>query len=54
MDIKIERSAERRYRLFKEFEHADLIPYSLALIMIAGYVYLIYQFIHLAPFALKD
>ena len=44
MDIKIERPKKTRLRLFKEFQYIDLIPYSIALLLLIGEVYLVYLF----------
>jgi hypothetical protein len=47
MDIRIIHPKRVKYRLFKEFEYMDLIPYSIALLMIAGEIYLIKAFVSL-------
>ena len=46
MDIKLTKSKKSKQALFKEFEFIDLIPYSLALIMIVGQIYFLFEFIN--------
>ena len=49
MDIKIADSKKSKYTLFKEFEYIDLIPYSIACIMIILLIYFLHQVIYLFP-----
>ena len=45
MDRKITAPTHRKLRLIKEFEYLDLFPYSIALLMLSGSIYIITAFI---------
>ncbi|HEY8930129.1 MAG TPA: hypothetical protein VIM55_13100 [Mucilaginibacter sp.] len=45
MDRQITGNPNRR--IFKEFEYPDLIPYSVALFMAWGFIYLVMNFPHI-------
>jgi hypothetical protein len=44
MDIEVQKVKKARYRLIKEFERADLIPYFISLLMLLGIIYFILLF----------
>ena len=45
MDRKITAPKHKKLRLFKEFEYLDLFPYSLAVLMFAGNIYILSSFV---------
>jgi len=45
MDRKINTSESKKLRLIKEFEYLDLFPYSIALLMVSGSIYIMSAFI---------
>lgn len=45
MDRKITASKGNKFRLIKEFEYLDLFPYSVALLMLSGSIYIMCAFI---------
>lgn len=47
MDTKIISTRKSKLRLIKEFQLIDLIPYSIAFLMLLGDIYLILKFTHL-------
>lgn len=49
MDFKVINAKTSKHTLFKEFEYFDLIPYSIALVMLIGTIYFVYQVLHLFP-----
>ena len=44
MDFKIENARRSKIRLFQEFQYLDLIPYSLALLLLIASLYIIVTF----------
>jgi len=47
MDIQLPRSKKSKRVLFSPFEYADVIPYTIALLMIGGLIYFVFLFCHL-------
>ena len=45
MDYPIHTSKRNKIKLFKEFQFLDLIPYSIALLMLCGECYIIVSFL---------
>ena len=45
MDRKITAPGRSKLRLIKEFEYLDLFPYSIALLMLSGSIYIMLAFI---------
>jgi hypothetical protein len=45
MDRKIADPKHGKFRLIKEFEYLDLFPYSIALLMLSGSIYIMCAFI---------
>ncbi|MGN6616806.1 MAG: hypothetical protein ACTHJ5_06475 [Ilyomonas sp.] len=48
MDRIIPHSKRKRWNLFKDFQYLDIFPYSIALILLAGDIYILNQFIKIA------
>lgn len=44
---RIIHSGKQKPRLFKEFEYIDIIPYSIALLLLLAEGYILWQFLHL-------
>jgi hypothetical protein len=53
MDRKITAPERRKFRLIKEFEYLDLFPYSIALLLLSGSIYIMLAFITISQ-ALKQ
>jgi hypothetical protein len=49
MDIPVQKTGKGKYRLLKEFEYIDLIPYSVCLLMVSGMVYYLILIFRLFP-----
>jgi hypothetical protein len=49
MDIPVQKTRKGKYRLFKEFEYIDLIPYSICLLMVFGIAYYLILIFRLFP-----
>ena len=47
MDRLLAPSERTRFRFIKEFEYLDLFPYSLAVVMLAGNVYILSAFVEI-------
>jgi len=45
MDRRIAAPKHRKLRLIKEFEYLDLFPYSIALLMLSGSIYILSAFV---------
>jgi hypothetical protein len=45
MDRRIAAPKHKKLQLIKEFEYLDLFPYSIALLMISGSIYILSAFI---------
>ena len=45
MDRKLTAPTRSKFRLIKEFEYLDLFPYSIALLMLSGSIYIMLAFI---------
>ncbi|WP_170971119.1 hypothetical protein [Ilyomonas limi] len=45
MDRRIAAPKRRKLRLIKEFEYLDLFPYSIALLMLSGSIYILSAFV---------
>jgi hypothetical protein len=45
MDRKIAAPRHKKMRLIKEFEYLDIFPYSIALLMLSGSIYILNAFI---------
>jgi len=45
MDRKIAAPKNKKLRLLKEFEYLDLFPYSIALLLLSGSIYIMCAFI---------
>jgi len=45
MDRKIAAPERKKIRFIKEFEYLDLFPYSIALLMLSGSIYIMIAFI---------
>lgn len=45
MDRKIAAPKHKKFRLIKEFDYLDLFPYSVALLMLSGSIYILSAFI---------
>jgi hypothetical protein len=45
MDRKITAPGRKKLRLIKEFEYLDLFPYSIALLLLSGSIYIMLAFI---------
>jgi hypothetical protein len=44
MDIAVRKGKKVTYRLIKEFEPADVIPYFISLLMLLGIIYFVLLF----------
>lgn len=53
MDRKIAAPRRKKFRFIKEFEYLDIFPYSIALLMLSGSIYIMIAFIALTH-ALKQ
>ncbi len=45
MDRKITAPEHRKFKFIKEFEYLDLFPYSIALLMLSGSIYIMCAFV---------
>ncbi len=50
MDYLLPKSQRRKVKFFQEFRSFDLIPYSIALLMLAGIPYIMILFIEVTKY----
>lgn len=50
MDYHIKHVKHNKIRLFKEFHYLDLIPYSIALLMVFGECYILMLFLRISHY----
>ncbi len=47
MDYPIQKSGKAKLKLFQEFHYLDIIPYSIAVLMLSGSIYILNAMIEL-------